>query len=94
MWVGTGRSQLCRVLWASAVLVAFAGVCSRQPSSIAKVDVGQIAPKFTGLMGTDGISHSLDDYKSAKVIVIAFTCNHCPVAANVRRALCPFRDHE
>jgi peroxiredoxin len=45
-----------------------------------KVDVGQPAPKFVGLMGIDGKSHSLDDYKSAKVIVIAFTCNHCPVA--------------
>jgi peroxiredoxin len=45
-----------------------------------KVDIGQAAPKFVGLVGTDGKSHSLDDYKSAKVIVIAFTCNHCPVA--------------
>jgi len=45
-----------------------------------KVDVGQPAPKFVGLIGIDGKSHSLDDYKSAKVIVIAFTCNHCPVA--------------
>jgi peroxiredoxin len=45
-----------------------------------KVDVGQPAPKFVGLTGIDGKSHSLDDYKSAKVIVIAFTCNHCPVA--------------
>jgi peroxiredoxin len=45
-----------------------------------KVDVGQPAPKFVGLVGVDGKSHSLDDYKSAKVVVIAFTCNHCPVA--------------
>jgi peroxiredoxin len=45
-----------------------------------KVDVGQPAPKFVGLTGIDGKSHSLDEYKSAKVIVIAFTCNHCPVA--------------
>jgi len=45
-----------------------------------KVDVGQPGPKFVGLIGIDGKSHSLDDYKSAKVIVIAFTCNHCPVA--------------
>jgi peroxiredoxin len=45
-----------------------------------KVDVGQPAPKFVGLIGIDGKSHSFDDYKSAKVIVIAFTCNHCPVA--------------
>jgi peroxiredoxin len=45
-----------------------------------KVDVGQKAPKFVGLVGIDGKSHSLDDYKSAKVVVIAFTSNHCPVS--------------
>jgi peroxiredoxin len=74
-----GRSQLFGLLLTSAVLVAFAG--SLQAAKFnRKVDVGQPAPKFTGLMGTDGKSHSLDDYKSAKVIVIAFTCNHCPVA--------------
>jgi peroxiredoxin len=76
---GMGRSQLFGLLLTSAVLVAFAG--SLQAAKFnRKVDVGQPAPKFTGLMGTDGKSHSLDDYKSAKVIVIAFTCNHCPVA--------------
>ncbi len=45
-----------------------------------KVDVGKPAPRFVDLMGTDGKPHSLDDYKSAKLVVIAFTCNHCPVA--------------
>jgi peroxiredoxin len=45
-----------------------------------KVDIGQPAPKFVGLVGTDGKSRSLDDFKSAKIVVIAFTCNHCPVA--------------
>ncbi len=68
-----------------ASFVAIVLVLAFSDSAIAakynrKVDVGQAAPKFEGLMGVDGKSHSLDDYKSAKVLVIAFTCNHCPVA--------------
>jgi peroxiredoxin len=64
-----------------AILLVFA--CSdsaRAAKYNRKVDVGKPGPKFEGLMGVDGKSHSLDDYKSAKVLVIAFTCNHCPVA--------------
>ena len=62
-----------------ALLATFAGRAEAAKFN-RKVDVGQPAPKFVGLIGIDGKSHSLDDYKSAKVIVIAFTCNHCPVA--------------
>jgi peroxiredoxin len=79
MWVGTGRDRLFVLLLGSAVLIAFAGSVQGAKFN-RKVDLGQPAPKFTGLLGTDGKSHSLEDYKSAKVLVIAFTCNHCPVA--------------
>lgn len=40
---------------------------------------GDKAPDFT-LPGTDGRYHSLNDYADAKVLVIVFTCNHCPTA--------------
>lgn len=42
--------------------------------------VGDVAPAWENLPGTDGKSHSLADLKDAKVVVVAFTCNHCPVA--------------
>jgi len=41
--------------------------------------IGSPAPAFS-LPGIDGNTHSLDDYKAAKVLVIVFTCNHCPTA--------------
>jgi thiol-disulfide isomerase/thioredoxin len=41
--------------------------------------IGSHAPGFT-LPGVDGKSHSLSDYASSKVLVVIFTCNHCPVA--------------
>lgn len=45
-----------------------------------KVNIGDKAAVWKELPGTDGEKHSLDDYKDAEVLVIAFTCNHCPVA--------------
>ncbi|HZU25185.1 MAG TPA: redoxin family protein [Bryobacteraceae bacterium] len=41
--------------------------------------IGSPAPDFT-LPGVDGKTHSLHDYDSAKVLVIVFTCVHCPTA--------------
>jgi peroxiredoxin len=37
------------------------------------------APDFD-LPGIDGKNHRLSDYASAKLLVIVFTCNHCPTA--------------
>lgn len=41
--------------------------------------VGTPAPPFT-LPGTDGRTHSLEDFAEATALVVVFTCNHCPVA--------------
>jgi peroxiredoxin len=42
-----------------------------------KLEIGQRAPDFT-LPGVDGKDHSLSAYKDHKVVVVMFTCNHCP----------------
>ena len=39
--------------------------------------VGDTAPDFT-LPATDGNTYSLADFEDADVLVIFFTCNHCP----------------
>ena len=41
--------------------------------------IGSPAPDFT-LPGTDGRAHSLADYADSRVLVIVFTCNHCPAS--------------
>jgi peroxiredoxin len=41
--------------------------------------IGTPAPDFC-LPGIDGQTHCLKDYVGSKVLVIAFTCNHCPTA--------------
>jgi peroxiredoxin len=48
--------------------------------SAAELAPGEKAPEFAGLPGTDGKMHSLADLKAAKVVVVCFTCNGCPVA--------------
>ncbi len=42
--------------------------------------IGEPAPAFQRLIGVDDQRHSLTDYREAKAVVIAFICNHCPVA--------------
>jgi peroxiredoxin len=41
--------------------------------------LGSPAPDFS-LPGVDGQIHKLSDYASSPVLVVAFTCNHCPIA--------------
>ena len=40
--------------------------------------IGDRAPGFRNLPGTDGKRYSLDAFKDAKVLVVVFSCNHCP----------------
>jgi len=41
--------------------------------------VGSAAPDFS-LPGVDGKIHKLSDYAASAVLVVVFTCNHCPIA--------------
>jgi len=41
--------------------------------------LGSSAPDFS-LPGVDGRVHSLADYASSPILVVVFTCNHCPIA--------------
>lgn len=46
----------------------------------AELKIGEAAPTFSALPGTDDKEHALKDYETAKAVVLVFTCNHCPVA--------------
>ena len=43
------------------------------------LEIGSSAPDFS-LPGIDGKTHTLADYKDAKILCVIFTCNHCPDA--------------
>ncbi len=42
--------------------------------------IGSPAPDFS-LPGADGKIHKLSDYSASPILVIIFTCNHCPIAS-------------
>jgi peroxiredoxin len=44
------------------------------------LSVGDAAPEWANLVGTDGRQHALADFKDKKIVVVVFTCNSCPVA--------------
>lgn len=44
-----------------------------------KLKIGDPAPGFT-LTGSDEREYSLDDFSSTRLLVVFFTCNHCPYA--------------
>lgn len=41
--------------------------------------VGTPAPAFS-LPGVDGATWSLDSFSDAELLLVVFTCNHCPYA--------------
>ena len=51
------------------------------------ISVGDAAPKWKDLPGTDGKKHSLDDLKDSKAVVVVFTCNSCPYAIDAEDRL-------
>ncbi|MGA3176360.1 MAG: redoxin domain-containing protein [Candidatus Acidiferrum sp.] len=63
-------------LLALALLSGFGRADESSPPPLA---IGAAAPDFC-LPGIDGQTHCLAEYASSKVLIIAFTCNHCPTA--------------
>jgi len=49
------------------------------PVKYETLPIGASAPDFR-LPGVDGRTYSLKDFADAKVLVVIFTCNHCPTA--------------
>jgi peroxiredoxin len=48
--------------------------------------LGSPAPDFA-LPGVDGKIHKLSDYASSPILVVVFTCNHCPIAQVYERRI-------
>jgi peroxiredoxin len=65
---------------AFAVLILFCGsglaVAAPEVKALA---IGDAAPDFK-LPGVDGRDYSLSDFREARILVVIFTCNHCPTA--------------
>ncbi len=74
---------MAKYLYATLPAMLFVAVTSAiaQPRDIPPVlKIGAKAPDFTLPNAVDGKTSSLKDFDYAKVLVIVFTCNHCPTA--------------
>lgn len=69
-WIGF----LVLTLIATPVMIA-----QEEHSPYPALAIGSAAPDFC-LPGIDGQTHCLKDYAASKILVVVFTCNHCPTA--------------
>lgn len=66
-------------------------VQAASPQAVPTLAPGAAAPAFD-LPGVDGRNWKLEDFTSAKVLVVVFTCNHCPTAQYYEERLRQFAD--
>lgn len=66
------------VIAAVAILLG-ATIAHAAPEGFTELHIGDAAPDFN-LPGVDGKNHQLADFAGAKLLLVIFTCNHCPTA--------------
>jgi len=73
-------NQALRKVTITALVLLFpAAAAVADPAGLKTLPIGSAAPGFR-LPGVDGKTYSLEDFAGAKVLVVIFTCNHCPTA--------------
>jgi peroxiredoxin len=63
----------------AAAFLAATGAALADPPGLRTLPIGAAAPDFK-LPGVDGREHTLKDFADARILVVVFTCNHCPTA--------------
>jgi peroxiredoxin len=70
------RRWVLTVLMSAFLWMPIDGTALVEPPTLR---IGDPAPDFN-LPGVDGRNYRLSDFSDAKVLVVVFTCNHCPTA--------------
>lgn len=77
------------ILFLSITMLSFKGI--DHPS----LPIGASAPDFN-LKGTDGKMYTLKSFSKARILVIIFTCNHCPTAqayeSRIKKLVTDYKD--
>jgi peroxiredoxin len=60
-------------------LLFLAGSMALGAEKPATLNIGDPAPRFS-LPGVDGKTYALKSFAQAKILMVVFTCNHCPTA--------------
>jgi peroxiredoxin len=67
------------VIGIALTVLAGTGMALADPPDLRTLPIGAEAPDFK-LPGVDGREHALKDFAGARILVVVFTCNHCPTA--------------
>ncbi len=74
---------MCRREFCTIILIVVGFLCHAAgyvpPSAAGTLEIGSAAPDFN-LPGIDGKQYSLKSFRSDDILVVVFTCNHCPTA--------------
>lgn len=73
------RTAAISSLLVAAISIAAPKLALAAPAGFTELAIGDAAPDFD-LPGVDGHNHKLADYADAKLLLVIFTCNHCPTA--------------
>src|SRR3954447_11016835 len=73
------NGMLKKAALAIVTLVFSNGLVAADPPGLTTLPIGASAPDFQ-LPGVDGKTYHLGDFADAKVLMVIFTCNHCPTA--------------
>jgi peroxiredoxin len=80
-------SSVLRTL-TGAILLSASVACAGEFNE--KLSIGDAAPVWKELPGTDDKPHALADLPAGKLVAVVFTCNSCPVAAGYEDRLIDF----
>ena len=89
-----GRHELRIII---LVVIGFLGhaVGHVWPCAAGTLEIGSIAPDFN-LTGVDDKHYSLEHFHNADILVVIFTCNHCPTAQayedRIKRLAADYKD--
>ena len=77
-------SRLCAALLWTVVFAISSGIVGAAglEDAGATLKIGDVAPDWKELPGTDDKKHSLADLHESSVVVIVFTCNSCPYSVD------------
>lgn len=72
-------ASLILVIAACGTMIPVLAAAPAAPTGLAALAIGDAAPDFK-LPGVDGKEYTLQSFATAKLLLVIFTCNHCPTA--------------
>ena len=82
-------SHALKCLLVVSVMTFWTSSVHADPPGLTTLPIGAQAPEFH-LPGVDGKTYSLKDFAGSKVLVVIFTCNHCPTAQAYEKRIADF----